>query len=330
MVEYYKTNGGYFYKKKKNGEVTRVSSEVYKRNVMKGGAGADGGGGGGGDGGDDGGSGGVKIESMMNNMTKSLVSGWRNYPIDRYCSSKNYRNVADLYKKYRVEELPIIMEGSIDNIEDAYFKCPVFYGSPSNVERRKEFWSHRKIMDLGLIFYLIKIYDEHPEILDSHHLKTELIVSDYTRNYIRRFIKFYTKIFNLIEPGFIEKINLYFNFYDIMNEHRKKIQKKKEIESTLNEYDKQFKENNFKKEKILINQCKSTLYDFYLTFNPNKKQQLANKVTPLFAKYTKQQNKIHEYKLLLDKLYEDDITKRQELENRIERLSREYEKILLY
>jgi hypothetical protein len=37
MVEYYKTTRGYFYKKKKNGEVTRVSSEVYKRNVMKGG-----------------------------------------------------------------------------------------------------------------------------------------------------------------------------------------------------------------------------------------------------------------------------------------------------
>jgi len=48
MVEYYKINGGYFYKKNKNGEVTRMSSEVYKRNIMKGGAGADGGGDGGG------------------------------------------------------------------------------------------------------------------------------------------------------------------------------------------------------------------------------------------------------------------------------------------
>ena len=60
MVQYYKTSGGYFYKKYKNGEIKRVSSEIYKKNVMKGGAGGgggEGGGGGGGGGGEAGGDG---------------------------------------------------------------------------------------------------------------------------------------------------------------------------------------------------------------------------------------------------------------------------------
>ena len=45
MVKYYKTSGGYFYKKLNNGDIKRISSKVYNNNVIKGGAGGGGGGG---------------------------------------------------------------------------------------------------------------------------------------------------------------------------------------------------------------------------------------------------------------------------------------------
>jgi hypothetical protein len=90
MVEYYKTSGGYFYKINKKGEVTRVSNEVYKKNVMKGGSGA--GGGGGGEGGGGGGEGGNISNTgffLMNERPRLVNKNSDNY----------YETVIDKIKK---------------------------------------------------------------------------------------------------------------------------------------------------------------------------------------------------------------------------------------
>jgi hypothetical protein len=183
MVEYYKTTGGYFYKKKKNGEIERVAKKVYMKNLMKGGAGSA-----------DGGGGGISNEDIITMMNKL---NWSEYHIliSKNSNMKGLKSV-DLYKNYRNTKLPNIMNRSMEDIIRVYFKNPLFYGSSINEDRRKEWRSHRQIMDLVLIRFLINKYKENDTI----------ITECYNNHYLYEFIEFYTNIFNAINPNFIKQL----------------------------------------------------------------------------------------------------------------------------
>jgi sucrose-6-phosphate hydrolase SacC (GH32 family) len=129
---------------------------------------------------------------MMNDLP------WDEYPISINTSNRRKElNAPKLYQEYRNTRLPNIMKKPMDYIIQKCLQYPLFYGSSHNKDKRKEWLSHRKIMDLVLIRFLINKYKENATI----------ITKCYNNHYLYDFIDFYTDIFNAIDPNFIRQFN---------------------------------------------------------------------------------------------------------------------------
>ena len=165
MVKYYKTSGGYFYKKLNNGDIKRISSKVYNNNVIKGGAG-----GGGGDGGGGGASG--------NNL--------RNRKIDFYIASFGFKNLIkeiltrEGYDKYFKDDHIITNAGFVRNNTN----------NTNNINNTTTIIPQNKIVNHNKKYYPIKEGIDLPnknhqlELIRKNKLPTTVLLVDDTHSNI--------------------------------------------------------------------------------------------------------------------------------------------------